>query len=124
MANENRLIVNFLTLRWLIGWMGLLLPFALVLLNWIFFQKNILSSVSAYYHEEYVGAVFVGVMFAFGVFLVAYKHSAHILLGTQLELWPSVARWCAIPKFAILFSGAGYFFIAYIIRYFTPIRKS
>ncbi len=73
MASENRLIVSFLTLRWLVGWMGLLLPFVLVLLNWIIFQKDIASSVSAYYHVKYVGAVFVGVMFAFGVFLIAYK---------------------------------------------------
>jgi hypothetical protein len=29
----------------------------------------------------------------------------HVLLGSQRELWPVVARWCAIPKFLIVAVG-------------------
>ena len=29
----------------------------------------------------------------------------HVLLGSQRELWPVVARWCAIPKFLIVAAG-------------------
>jgi len=73
MDSENRLIVSHLTLRQLLGWIGISLPFLLVLLNWIFFREDLETSISAYYHIKYVGAVFVGVLFAIGVFLLAYK---------------------------------------------------
>ena len=46
-----------------------------------------------------------------------------ILLGTQLELWPSVAFWCAILKFLILCICVGYFVIAYPILRIMTIRK-
>ena len=32
-----------------------------------------------------------------------------VLLGSQQELWPAVARWCAIPKFLIV--AAGFLFL-------------
>lgn len=73
MVSENRLLVSYLTLRQFLGWMGILMPFVLVLLNWIFFRNDIATSLSAFYHVKYVGALFVGVLCAFGVFLIAYN---------------------------------------------------
>ena len=81
MDSENRLIVSHLTLRQLLGWMGISLPFLLVLLNWIIFREDLETSISAYYHIKYVGAVLVGVLFAIGVFLLAYK--GYPLLNTD-----------------------------------------
>ena len=66
MPSQNRLIVSHLLLRQLLGWMGVSLPFWLVVLNWIFGGRGIESSISAYYHLTYVGAVFVGFLFAIG----------------------------------------------------------
>ena len=38
MNSENRLLVSYFTLRKLIGWMAILVPFILALLNWILFR--------------------------------------------------------------------------------------
>lgn len=73
MISENRLLVSYLTLRQFLGWMGITMPFVLVFFNWIFFRNDIATSLSAFYHVKYVGALFVGVLCAFGVFLIAYK---------------------------------------------------
>ena len=72
MNSENRLLISYFTLRRLIGWMAILVPFLLALLNWILFQEGLRSSVSSYYHTN-VGGLFVGTMCSIGVFLFAYK---------------------------------------------------
>ena len=46
-----------------------------------------------------------------------------ILLGTQLDLWPLVARWCAIPKFLILISGLTYVVLVYFFLRVMTIRN-
>ena len=38
MNSENRLLVSYFTLRKLIEWMAILVPFILALLNWILFR--------------------------------------------------------------------------------------
>ena len=72
MNRENRLLVSYFTLRKLIGWMAILVPFILALLNWILFRGGLGSSVSSYYHTN-VRRVFVGTLCSIGVFLLAYK---------------------------------------------------
>ena len=72
MNSENRLLVSYFTLRKLIGWMAILVPFILALLNWILFRGGLGSSVSSYYHTN-VGRVFVGTLCSIGVFLLAYQ---------------------------------------------------
>ena len=72
MNSANRLLVSYFTLRKLIGWMAILVPFILALLNWILFRGGLGSSVSSYYHTN-VGRVFVGTLCSIGVFLPAYK---------------------------------------------------
>jgi hypothetical protein len=37
-----------------------------------------------------------------------------VLLGSQQELWPVVARWCAIPKFLIVALGLVYVGIGFV----------
>ena len=72
MNSENRLLVSYFTLKKLIGWMAMLVPFILALLNWILFRGGLGSSDSIFYHTN-VERVFVGTLCSIGVFLLAYK---------------------------------------------------
>jgi hypothetical protein len=52
-----------------------------------------------------------GMVLAWGMIAAALLDSVEnyalirVLLGSQQELWPVVARWCAIPKFLIVAAG-------------------
>ena len=67
----------------------------------------------------------VGILLAWAVFgaalLDALENYAliRILLGTQRELWPSVALWSAIPKFLIIAIGTFYLVISIILGIMT-----
>lgn len=66
-------LVSYMTHRRIIGYMGFFLPATLAALGWWLKDLSILRSISAYYHVQWVGAVFVGTLCAIGVFLLAYK---------------------------------------------------
>ncbi len=78
----NGLVINYMTLRRLIGWMGVCLPFVVYLGNWVIFthhvtacllpSSKVLYSLSGYYYTHMRG-VFAGTFWALGVFLVAYN---------------------------------------------------
>ncbi|HEU0014097.1 MAG TPA: hypothetical protein VFQ45_10460 [Longimicrobium sp.] len=79
--DSNALVLNFLTLRKAVGYIGLALPFALVagenlrdrLLSDAGRMGVLLeSSISAYFHTG-MREVFVGSLCAIGVFLLAYR---------------------------------------------------
>ena len=92
--NDNDdLIVSYLTIRRAIGWLGLLLPFILLIGNYTVNQLNILnssffikdckapvykaagsfkSSISHYYYST-VGELFTGVLLAVALFMYCYK---------------------------------------------------
>ena len=73
MANNQRLVVSHLTLRRLVGILGVGLPVALPLVCLMFGDPHWLKgSISAYY-DSIMRNVFVGVLSATGVFLFAYK---------------------------------------------------
>jgi len=46
-----------------------------------------------------------------------------VLLGSQQELWPAVARWCAIPKFLIVAAGLVYVGVGVVLVMVTKARK-
>ncbi len=71
-GNERNLIISYLTLRKLIGFLGAGLPFVLGLGALLFFQTNIQSSMSAYYYTG-MRNVFVGTLFVIGFFLLSYR---------------------------------------------------
>ncbi|NKB66652.1 MAG: DUF998 domain-containing protein [Candidatus Latescibacteria bacterium] len=79
--NRARYLSHLAHRQW-IGYLGLLLPFLLYLLAALrptppLLRWDLLNSVSAYYYTGAV-AVFVGVLFALGLFLVTYRgYSAH-----------------------------------------------
>ncbi|MEL6780264.1 MAG: DUF998 domain-containing protein [Cyanobacteria bacterium J06597_16] len=68
----NRLVVSYLMLRKAIGGLGMVLPFVLVIGGMLLFGLDIQPTVSDYYHTG-MRDVFVGILFAMGVFLFSYK---------------------------------------------------
>jgi hypothetical protein len=69
--NEN-LIVSYLTLRKLIGLLGMLLPFACIFGGSLFQSKSVLDSISAYYHSNMRDAL-TGLLVGVSLFLLTYK---------------------------------------------------
>jgi hypothetical protein len=71
---SERYVRSYVTVRFAIGVLGLALPFLLVLVEPILFdgQPFPRGSLSAYYYSG-MRELFVGVLWAIGVFLVLYK---------------------------------------------------
>lgn len=80
---SNQLVRNYMTLRKAIGWIAMCLPFAVFLGNWVIFSRHVIAclapisnklpdSLSGYYYSH-MRDVFVGGMWAAGVFLLFYR---------------------------------------------------
>jgi len=66
-------LISYLTLRKFVGLIGILLPFALVIIHTLLaHQAVLLGSISGYYYTD-VRGVLVGSLCAIGVFLFAYR---------------------------------------------------
>lgn len=66
-------ILTFRRIRKAIGWLGISLPFALVILSLIpFFKTNVQNSISYYYYTN-LREVLTGVLCAVSLFLIRYK---------------------------------------------------
>ena len=72
LLNNNRLVVSYLMLRKAIGCLGIALPFVLAIGGALLFRANLQETISDYYYTG-MGDVFVGTLFAMGVFLFSYK---------------------------------------------------
>jgi len=46
-----------------------------------------------------------------------------VLFGTELAVWPAVARWCAIPKFLIVGAGLIYVIVGTIVVVVLKVRQ-
>jgi hypothetical protein len=68
---QNQLVLNYMYLRKTVGWVGTLLPIALIAGNAIFFTTVLPDSMSSYYYTN-MRNLFVGSLCALGVFLIAY----------------------------------------------------
>jgi hypothetical protein len=75
-TNEQRstspLLISYMTLRKTIGVLGTTLPFIVSLGGLIIFQTKLQGSISSYYYTG-MRDVFVGTLWAIGIFLFAYK---------------------------------------------------
>lgn len=70
---RNRsIIISYLTLRKLIGILGILLPFICVLGGFLFANLPVGSSISSYYHTN-MRDFFVGLLVGVSLFLLTYK---------------------------------------------------
>lgn len=71
--NHNSQLHSYLSLRKAVGWIGILLPFVLVLGHLIIFNGgSVLDNMSVYYHTG-MRDVFVGALCAIALFLFFYK---------------------------------------------------
>lgn len=69
---NNELVISYLTLRKVIGILGVLFPFVLALGAAIVFHDGLARSLSHYYYSG-MRDVFVGTLCAIGLFLLSYK---------------------------------------------------
>src|ERR1017187_8075683 len=74
---NNSLIVTFITLRQLIGWLGIALPVVMIFYSFAVRECGggcgfLESTISVYYHTD-VRNIFVGILCAVGVFMMCYK---------------------------------------------------
>ena len=71
-ATDQALLISYLTLRKIVGLLGAALPFVVSLGAAALFQQGLQASISAYY---YTGTrdVFVGMLWAIGIFLLSYR---------------------------------------------------
>ena len=72
LKSNDDLIISYFTLRKTLGLLGILLPFVLAFGNWIISGNGLENSLSSYYHTG-MGDIFVGILFAMGLFLFSYK---------------------------------------------------
>ncbi|MEO6695717.1 MAG: hypothetical protein ABIY50_12770, partial [Ignavibacteria bacterium] len=70
---QNQLIISYLTLRRLLGFLGLLLPFILMLGVFFFGKCFIVEATVSQYYYTVMGDVFVGLLFTISFFLITYK---------------------------------------------------
>ena len=68
----DSLIIHYMTMRKMIGWLGLLYPFIMVLGSVLLGERFMRMSISQYYHSP-MGDVFVGILFAQAMVLYAYR---------------------------------------------------
>jgi hypothetical protein len=47
-----------------------------------------------------------------------------VLLGSNLVIWPKVAKWCAVPKFVIVAAGLAYILIGALISLLSRQRST
>jgi len=68
----DSLLIEYMTMRKMIGWLGLSLPFILIIGSLLVDGQAMHRSISQYYHSS-MQNIFVGVLFAQAVFLFAYR---------------------------------------------------
>jgi len=88
-TQTNELVVSYLVLRKLVGWIGMLLPFVLMVGNAVMSETRP-DSMSGYYYTP-MRNIFVGSLCALGVFLIAYDGYDNV------DRWiTNIAGLCAI----------------------------
>jgi uncharacterized membrane protein YidH (DUF202 family) len=73
--NNSQLVVSYLTLRQMIGWLGLLMPIAVRLGAYLFEGIHTTESISAYYYTG-MRDVFVSTLILVGTLLTCYRSPA------------------------------------------------
>lgn len=70
---DNTLVISYLELRKFVGWLGLLMPFILIIGGCFTAVKGgIQPTISDYYYTP-IRNIFVGILCAIGVFLFSYR---------------------------------------------------
>ncbi|MEI7661760.1 MAG: DUF998 domain-containing protein [Bacteroidota bacterium] len=66
-------IISFNTLRKAIGWLGILLPAAMLAGNFLFGKCCCIQDSNSHYYYTVTGSLFVGILCAVALFLISYK---------------------------------------------------
>ena len=72
---DSELVVSYLTLRQMIGWIGLVMPFSVRVGAWLFEGIRTTDSISAYYYTG-MRDVFVSTLVLVGILLTCYRTQA------------------------------------------------
>jgi hypothetical protein len=70
--SEDSLVISYMTLRQVVGILGMALPFVVFLGGKFIFKTDIQSSISSYYYTG-MRDVFVGILWTIGFFLFSYR---------------------------------------------------
>jgi hypothetical protein len=73
LTKENPGLIPYQTVRKAIGWLGILLPAAMIIGNLIFSTCNSIQSSISHYYYTITGHWFVGILCAVAMFLISYK---------------------------------------------------
>lgn len=72
-SGENFLVIHYLTLRKAVGWLGVSLPAAMVLGNFLLQDCTRLQDTISHYYYTATGDLFVGILCGVALFLLSYK---------------------------------------------------
>ena len=124
--SDARLVISYLLLRRMIGYIGFVLPVVLSVGAFLLRGTPLQSSISAYYYTT-MRDVFVGMMCATGVFLFSYKGyerkddiAANLasFCALVVAIFPTpMPAVCGLPKNPVLLGGAVHFVAAGILLY-------
>jgi len=94
--NDNYDIKTYRRLRRAVGYLGISLPIALVILSLIpFFETHIQSSISKYYYTN-LREIFTGILCAVGLFLIRYEGFKGSKIWRNDDLLTNIAGFMAI----------------------------
>ena len=95
LAGDSALAAAYTHLQQIVGVLAIALPFVLFIGNWALTGNELESSISAYYHTP-MGSVFVGVLWALGVFFLSYNYKPlpGFNLDNKLSTLATVAAVC------------------------------
>jgi hypothetical protein len=140
LAADNKVLLAqhtriYLALRRVVGLIGILLPFTLMLGNFFFFQgETVLRSISSYYYSD-MRNVFVGALCAIAIFLFFYSgygkgdRWAGILAGflsLSVVIFPTTLEeptdW--VGRVHYICAGSLFLLLAWISLYHFPRKRS
>ncbi len=90
-TKEDPRIISFQTLRRTVGWLGIILPMAMIAGNLIFGSCSWLQDTVSHYYYTVTGDLFVGILSAVAMFLFAYKG-----YNREDNLWTCLAGFFAL----------------------------
>ena len=72
-VKDDPRLISFNTLRKAVGWLGILLPAAMIVGNLFFGHCKLIQDSNSHYYYTVTGSVFVGILCAVALFLLSYK---------------------------------------------------
>lgn len=73
LSTKDPRLISYNTIRKTIGWLGILLPLAMISGNWLFGSCNIIQDSNSHYYYTVMGNLLTGILCAVAMFLIAYK---------------------------------------------------